>query len=152
MSKKINKASILTRLVSRFSLSRGEDAPFELSETVTPVTNVDDFVWTLEKAVVTANLSGGGSVTLFTVPVGERWHLVNLFKGVTGGTVQTYLQSPAGGSASPLTAAGTAQAILVNQNIPLEAGWSLTAYGGDGTDGAREFVIVYKKETIAGVA
>ena len=86
MSKKINKARIIARLTSRFSLQRSEDEPFELTETVMPITNVDELV-KITKAVerVVAHTAVGW-VTAHTVPSGKKWKLICLIAAVTSGT------------------------------------------------------------------
>jgi hypothetical protein len=86
--KKIQKASIIQRLIRRFNLQSGSfNEEFSLSETVIPITNVDELLEAVKIDLQTpASVSATGWVLLATVPLGKKWTLVSFKARLSSGT------------------------------------------------------------------
>lgn len=93
MGLRIELERLWKRLQTRFKARRKTDTDPEdpdhpvLLETVQPITDFDELAKEGKVINSTADLSGGGNVTVFTVPDGKRWRILHLRKAATDGTV-----------------------------------------------------------------
>jgi len=131
---------IWRRLTNRFQLETGVvigSAP-EVSTSIIPVTQVDDLLRdprALDSGAF--DLSGGGSltVTMFTVPTGERWNVHRIFRTSTVAGSRVRVIDPLNDNIA-LTLAGTAEEIVdFGSPFYMNEGWILgmqeTGNGGD---------------------
>ncbi len=138
MVKRILKEIIWKRLITRFkAYTTIEKEVPELLETVQPVTNVDDLLGEPQcLADAAVDLSGGGTVTLFTVPDGKRWTLKGFYKGATVGTVYNNIvdASRASGQTFGLVVGKTAEELVHRLEYPMDQKDSIIAGGGNVAD------------------
>lgn len=149
--KKINKVRIIERLRSKLDLTDLESEVFALSERVLLVTNIDDLLRRPFYKTISKDLSGGGSVDVFTVPKGKRWTLKGIVKGATVGSVWVILVDsdglPAVQSFS-LIAAGTVEVIQHGLNYSMDEEDVLRVGGGNVADSAISFKVAVEEEDV----
>jgi len=146
MSKKISKALLMARLIARFGLLRAIDEPFELAETVSPVTILDDLARAVYVGNATVNISAGAA-TAFTVPDGKRWRLHVFQKPATSGTtVAIYVNDPVSGRDVTIVAAGGAAVTQHLYGVPCDRGWLIRVSQGAGGDTSVGVQLLYEEE------
>jgi len=119
---------IWRRLYSRFDIEVGVavgSAP-EVGTSIIPVTVVDELL-RQPRALVSpsVDLSGSGSltITMFTVPDGERWHVFQIIRTATVGGSRVRVIDPLNGNTA-VSLAGTAEeAIRFGSPFTMEEKW-----------------------------
>jgi len=135
--------AIWARLYTRFSLEPGPSTiggQPEVATSIIPVTQVDELLRDSQVQLSAAtDISGGGSlaVRMLTVPEGKRWR-VNTTHRTTTSTASRVLMIDADGNAVNISAAGTAeQMIIPAEAFVMDEGWSLgMRETGDAADSA----------------
>jgi len=118
------------RLYARFELEPGPvvgSAP-EVGTSIIPVTQVDDLLRTprLIKSALT-DLSGAGSLTIamVTVPAGERWRVITIFRTSTIAGSRVKVIDTEGVNAN-LSISGTGERMVEpGATMTLDEGWAL---------------------------
>lgn len=135
--KLIDKASILQRLVRRFSLREtGDRQSFIFSETIVPTSNVDELL--KRPSIQTQDATGVASAVLtFTVPANERWIVYGWeIERANAATGEVSVADPATTDLVFASAAsGTRIGGLFTQPFPVEAGWEVIVSAGTAAAG-----------------
>jgi len=131
---------IWRRLYNRFDIEVGvvEGSAPEVGTSIIPVTQVDELLKQSRGLVSpTVDLSGGGSlpITMFQVPVGERWKVYRIFRTSTVAGSRVRFIDPLNGNVV-VSLAGTAEEIItMGEGYILEENWIIamqeTGNGGD---------------------
>ncbi len=156
----VNEA-LVQRLTSRFNLgTQPNDAAtvWRLSKTVVPVTNVDDALSVEVVAVgVAASVTATGLVTLFTVPLTERWTIRFARAYVATGTFTMngfYVDDNAASPNETLIKSwspGIADALIgtTDKDFVMLAGWKLRVnVDTKALNGTMGITYYYKKERL----
>ena len=83
--KKITLTRIIDRLNSRFRLVESTPQEFLLNEQLQPITNFDDLLKISHMHQYTISITATNAYTVFTVPAGKRWTLINAIAEVSTG-------------------------------------------------------------------
>lgn len=147
--KKINRAGIIKRLISRFLLTRASDETFEISETVLPITNVDELLRLTKFATYTVLTPGTGHLTLMTVPAGKRYHIkafqiYSVTSSETNGVLIEDTSIPGELALASYTATANYITGMLNQPIMLDQGQSMVT--DVSTAGTNVVLVIYYEE------
>lgn len=145
----IQRASIWQRLLSKLLILPSKSLGFslEISPIVVPILDVDTLLSTYDTNVVTANLSGGGPVGLWSVPSGKRWTIYFITRHTTTASA-VYIALQKGSSTTHRLRLHAANSPPTFDRGPfvLEQGDQIIASGGGAGDTAIDFGLNYREE------
>jgi len=143
----IRRNLLFRRLIARYDLEPASLGPAQMIEAVLPTIDADRVLRT-PKVQRTASMDMQAGGVAYTVPTGQIWTLVWLFKEAT--TAGTYLKVKIGGQLVTVTANETASAQLaLPPTFTINAGDTIEVNGsGNGGDTARQITVFYLEELL----
>ena len=133
--------------MKRFKLVRSMDEVFALSETVTPITNVDELL--RRPQIAALDTDDIDATHTFTVPVGKRWlfRAISSYRVEAGGIIH-YMRNELG-AGYDIRLGSNSSANVLNEFITpviMDAGWSVRAVYGEGVSGPISTRILFEEE------
>jgi hypothetical protein len=143
--KKINRATIASRLQTKFALSNIDQEEFTLIDSVQPVTSVDDFIVT--SVGQGTNGTAASRTDTYTVPSGKLWK-VQVISGARAqaAAIIAYISTPTATQIDlTLGLATDIDFSWKGPELTLQAGWSVIVSFGSGVSGTLRSGILYEE-------
>jgi pectate lyase len=142
---RINKA-LFTRILRRYGIEGHSSIPLYLGSFVQLTSNADKLL--SESKIYSENndISGGGTLTVITVPNEKRYTLKALRMGATANNARIQIYDPVTLKGFNLKESDTNNLILTNLDLPMEPSWQINIIGGGVGDNAIPVNIIYNEE------